>query len=132
MHIEFITADHQAGATAAVAVLVHEAGTLSSSAKVLDLASGGVLTRAVCGGRFTGAKGQTLDLIAPAGLDAARIVLIGAGAPQEAETIETRHIDVTEHDVKILLLEQRPGCFAILGGRNFVALAGHFFFDNES
>ena len=37
------------------------------------------MSRAFAGSRFTGAKGQTIDLIAPAGLHASRVVLVGAG-----------------------------------------------------
>ncbi len=39
----------------------------------------GVLGQAVAASRFTGGKGQTLDIVAPQGLDAARLVLVGAG-----------------------------------------------------
>ncbi|MES2342868.1 MAG: leucyl aminopeptidase [Pseudomonadota bacterium] len=40
---------------------------------------GGAFAKALAGARFTGAKGQTLDVLAPAGSDAARVVLVGAG-----------------------------------------------------
>jgi len=90
MRIEFVSIDTQAGANAAVAVLAHEAGALSAEARALNDAMGGALARAVSGGRFIGAKGQVLDLVAPSGLDAARVVLIGvdgSGAiePEAAE-----------------------------------------------
>ena len=39
----------------------------------------GALAQAVAASRFTGGKGQTLDILAPQGLDAARLVLVGAG-----------------------------------------------------
>jgi leucyl aminopeptidase len=54
-------------------------------------ATGGALARAIAGGRFTGAKGQTLDLIAPHGLEAARVVLIGVDGvgAVEPEAVET-------------------------------------------
>ncbi|HQR91330.1 MAG TPA: M17 family peptidase N-terminal domain-containing protein, partial [Caulobacter sp.] len=77
MRIEFVPADLHAGATAAVAVLAHEAAALSPEARVIDEATGGALARAIAGGRFTGAKGQILDLVAPHGLEAARVVLVG-------------------------------------------------------
>jgi leucyl aminopeptidase len=90
MRIEFVPADTQAGANAALAVLAHEAAALSSEAQAVNAAAGGALARAVAGGRFTGAKGQTLDLIAPAGLEAARVVLVGVGADGvvEPEAVE--------------------------------------------
>lgn len=77
MRIEFVPADIQPGATAALAVLAHEAAALSPEARVVDQATGSALSRAIAGGRFTGAKGQTLDLVAPHGLEAARVVLVG-------------------------------------------------------
>jgi len=77
MRIEFVPADIQAGANAALAVLAHEAAALSPEARMIDEASGGALSRAIAGGRFIGAKGQTLDLVAPHGLEAARVVLVG-------------------------------------------------------
>ena len=90
MRIEFVTTDTQAGANAAVAVLAHEAGALSTEARALNEAMGGALARAVAGGRFIGAKGQVLDLVAPSGLDAARVVLIGVdgGGAAEPEVAE--------------------------------------------
>ena len=90
MRIEFVTADTQAGANAALAVLAYEAAALSPEAKAVNEATGGALARAIAGGRFTGAKGQTLDLIAPAGLDAARVLLVGVDGDGavEPETVE--------------------------------------------
>ncbi|KQZ05968.1 peptidase M17 [Caulobacter sp. Root1455] len=90
MRIEFVTADTQAGANAALAVLAYEAAALSPEAKAVNEATGGALARAVAGGRFTGAKGQTLDLIAPAGLEAARVLLVGVDGDGaiEPETVE--------------------------------------------
>jgi len=90
MRIEFVPADSQAGATAALAVLAYEAAALSPEAKAVNEAAGGAIVRAAAGGRFIGAKGQVLDILAPAGLDAARVVVIGvdgAGAV-EPETAE--------------------------------------------
>jgi leucyl aminopeptidase len=90
MRIEFVTADAQAGANAALAVLAYEGAALSPEAKAVNDATGGALARAVAGGRFTGAKGQTLDLIAPAGLEAARVLLVGVDGQGavEPETVE--------------------------------------------
>jgi leucyl aminopeptidase len=63
----------------ALAVPVFDDLTLTSAGDALDGAAGGALSRALAGARFTGAKGQTLELVAPAGVHAARIVLAGAG-----------------------------------------------------
>src|ERR1043166_7031336 len=42
-----------------------------------------LVARAGRGERFTGKSGTTLDLVAPAGLKAARLVVIGTGKPAE-------------------------------------------------
>jgi leucyl aminopeptidase len=90
MRIEFVPADSQAGATAALAVLAYEAAALSPEAKAVNEAAGGAVARAAAGGRFIGAKGQVLDIVAPAGLDAARVVVIGVDGAGvvEPETAE--------------------------------------------
>ncbi|NGM48186.1 leucyl aminopeptidase [Caulobacter sp. 602-2] len=90
MRIEFVPADSQAGATAALAVLAYEAAALSPEAKAVNDAAGGAIARAAAGGRFIGAKGQVLDIVAPAGLDAARVVVIGVDGSGvvEPETVE--------------------------------------------
>jgi leucyl aminopeptidase len=69
----------EAGSSIAVAVAVYEGGDLAGPAAQADEAAGGALTRAVAGGRFKGAKGQTLDLIAPAGLQLGRLIAFGLG-----------------------------------------------------
>ncbi len=82
MKIEFVAHDVEAGQSCAVAVGVIEGAPLGGAAAGLDEVSGGVLTRAIAGGRFTGATGQTLNVVAPHGLTAARIVLVGLGKPE--------------------------------------------------
>jgi leucyl aminopeptidase len=79
MKIEFVAAEAVAGPKAVIAALAAEGSPLSGAAALLDAATGGALERAIGGGRFTGAKGQTLDLLAPHGVDAARVVLVGTG-----------------------------------------------------
>ena len=81
MDIEFVSSGAVEGEPlSAVAVPVFENQALSSAGEALDAASGGALSRAMGPSRFTGAQDQTLDLVAPAGLHAARVVLVGAGA----------------------------------------------------
>ena len=79
MKIDFVPADAEAGPTDAIAVLAFEDGKLAPAADRLDQDLGGSLRRAIAGSRFTGAMGQTLDLVAPHGLEAARVVVCGAG-----------------------------------------------------
>ncbi len=80
MKIEFTANDIGADKTAAVAVFAFEGAPLGGAVAALDRVIGGALGRAMAGGRFSGAMGQTLDLIAPHGVEAARILLVGAGA----------------------------------------------------
>jgi leucyl aminopeptidase len=79
MQIDFVPEGPVEGAPlSAVAVLVFEGPTLSPAAEAVDRQAGGAVSRAVAG-RFTGAKGQTAEILAPAGLHAERLLLIGAG-----------------------------------------------------
>ena len=80
MKIEFVPSDAEVGKTGAIAVLAFEKTALAGAAAELDRRTGGALARAIAGGRFTGAQGQSLDLIAPHGIEAARVLIVGAGA----------------------------------------------------
>lgn len=60
-------------------------GTLSPSAAAADKASGGAITRALSNGKFTGKPGQVLDLVAPAGMKASRILLVGWGKAEDVK-----------------------------------------------
>ena len=51
----------------------------------LDKASGGALTRALKFSRFTGKAGQFLEVLAPSGLKASRILLVGLGKPESLD-----------------------------------------------
>ena len=68
MKIEFVAAGAAVPAKAAVARIVFEGEALS-----------GQLAQAMEATRFAGKKGQTLDILAPQGEAAARLVLVGAG-----------------------------------------------------
>ena len=86
MHIQFVESSASAAA-GAVAVGVFEGGTLSPAAARLDEAAGGALARAVTAAAFTGAKGKTAQVLAPQGIGAQIVLLVGlgeAGAPDGA------------------------------------------------
>ncbi|HEX4098247.1 MAG TPA: leucyl aminopeptidase [Caulobacteraceae bacterium] len=88
MEIEFVSPGPVQGeALSAIAAPVFENQTLSAAGEALDGASGGALSRAMASGRFTGEKDQTLDIVAPAGLHAARVVLVGAGARDKLDDL---------------------------------------------
>ena len=83
MQIQFQKSGPVSGAPlSAIAVLVFEGPVLSAAAEALDGQTGGAVSRAVAG-RFKGAKGQTVEMVAPANLHASHLLLIGAG-PKDA------------------------------------------------
>ena len=83
MKIKFVEYGPVAGeALMAIAVLMFEGPALSEAAEALDSQTGGAVSRAAAG-RFKGARGQSLELVAPANLHASHLLLIGAG-PQDA------------------------------------------------
>lgn len=76
MKIEFAAAG---AATGAIAVAVYKDAALSAAASGLDEATSGAVKRAISASRFAGKDGQTLEIVAPSGIDASRIVLFGLG-----------------------------------------------------
>ncbi len=68
MDIQFVAPTAGVPAKAAVARIVFEGDVYE-----------GPLARAVAASRFTGSKGQTLDILAPEGAAGERLVLVGAG-----------------------------------------------------
>ncbi len=71
----------------ALVVPVLDGGKLTATGVTVDQRAGGALTRAVKGGHFKGGAGQILDLVAPAGLKASRIIAVGLGKPDEIGTL---------------------------------------------
>ena len=81
MKVEFVKAASEA---AIVVVFVHEDRAMTAAAKAYDRKTKGALGRAISAGRFTGAKGQTLALTAPAGVENPQILAVGLGAKGKA------------------------------------------------
>ena len=114
MEIEFVSAGAIEGEPlSAIAAPVFENQTLSLAGEALDAVSGGALSRAMGPSRFTGEKDQTLDLLAPAGLHAARVVLVGAGAREKLDDLGVERLAAAAyHAVKtsgVSALELRLG-----------------------
>src|SRR5512142_1401451 len=86
MEIEFVAADAALPPKCALARIVFEGAALE-----------GQLARAVAGARFTGAKGQTLDILAPEGTQAARLVLVGAGKAEAFDALGAEHAAATAY-----------------------------------
>ena len=87
MDIQFVAATTAVPAKAAVARFAFEG----------DIYPGPV-GQAVAASRFTGAKGQTLDILAPQGLDAARLVLVGAGKRDGFNTLGAEQAAATAYN----------------------------------
>jgi len=67
--------------TGAWVVGAAEGPVLTAAAQKADAASGGAISRGLKVSRFTGKAGQALEILAPAGVKASRIVLVGLGKP---------------------------------------------------
>ena len=74
-------------ARGALVVPVLEGRKLTATGTTVDARTGGALMRAVRAGHFKGTAGQILELAAPAGLKASRIVAIGLGKPEDIGTL---------------------------------------------
>ncbi|MEZ6023198.1 MAG: leucyl aminopeptidase [Hyphomonadaceae bacterium] len=81
MDIRFVTA----GSGESVAVMASEGGTLLPAAQALDKATNGRLEKAVKATRFGGKPGQVVEILAPDGVDFARILVIGVGKAEAAD-----------------------------------------------
>ncbi len=88
MQISFVT--NAAAGDGAWVVGAMEGGALLPSAVRLDKASGGALTRALKYSRFTGKTGQMLEVLAPAGVKASRLLLVGLG---KAESLDEKGLE---------------------------------------
>jgi leucyl aminopeptidase len=81
MDIQFVTE----GSGDVVAVMAGEGGEFLAAAKALDTSAGGRLTKAAKAARFTGGAGQVVDVLAPDGVDFARVLIIGLGKLDKAD-----------------------------------------------
>jgi leucyl aminopeptidase len=93
MQVEFVAPGVRpsSGAAGVYAAVVFDGAALSTGGAALDRFAGGTLARAAASVGFTGVKGRSLELVAPSGLDFARVLLQGVGAqadfdPGAAET----------------------------------------------
>ena len=78
-------AEHDPKSTAALVVFVGEDGQLSAGAKAVEDAGSGQLGRAMKAAKFTGKKGKLLEILAPAGIAASRLLVAGLGDSAKAD-----------------------------------------------
>lgn len=76
----------------AIVAFATDGKSLSASAKALDEASGGAIGRAIRASRFTGARDQSLTVMAPHGIKASRILLIGLGKAADIDDLAAQRI----------------------------------------
>ena len=69
-----------------------EGRLLSRSASDMDKSCKGALTKAMKTGRFTGARDQFLDIVAPSGVTAARIVIAGLGKSGSLDSLAAQNL----------------------------------------
>jgi leucyl aminopeptidase len=90
MQISFVEPANAAAGDEAWVVGAVEGGALLPAAARLDKASGGALTRALKFSRFTGKPGQMLEVLAPSGVKASRLLLVGLG---KAESLDEKGLE---------------------------------------
>jgi leucyl aminopeptidase len=81
MNISF--ADISLGKPGALALVVAEGAAPSGVAAELDRKTDGAIKRAMKSSSFTGKSGSVLEIVAPHGIAASRILLLGIGKPAE-------------------------------------------------
>ncbi len=79
-------------ATGIAVVSVTSGGKLSASAEKLDEKTEGALKRAIRSSRFTGDKGQSLNIMAPAGVRLDRVMLVGLGKAADISELEMQKL----------------------------------------
>lgn len=78
--------------SAAHIVFVYADRKLSASAGKIDRETDGAISRAMAVGHFQGKFGQMIDLVAPAGLDINRLLLVGLGEESKLDEIAAQKI----------------------------------------
>ncbi|HYD97947.1 MAG TPA: leucyl aminopeptidase [Alphaproteobacteria bacterium] len=90
MKISFAEPAAPTGGT--IVALVMADRTLSPGARALDERSGGMIGRALAASRFSGKRDETLAILAPSGIEAARILLAGIGAPEKFDALAAQSV----------------------------------------
>jgi leucyl aminopeptidase len=94
MEINFIRRGPQIGPGALV-VGILDGGALTDAADAVDRATGGAVKRAIAASRFKGQSGHSLELLAPAGMQASRIVLAGLGRGESFDAAAAERLAAT-------------------------------------
>ncbi len=97
MNISFAASSAALGAIGPLALVVGigEGGVLTEAAVRVDEATGGQVKRALASTRFKGQAGHSLELLAPAGLKASRIILAGLGKAENFDGAAAERLSAT-------------------------------------
>jgi leucyl aminopeptidase len=90
MRIEF-GVDRPAPGTA-LAVFAAKDGVLSAAAQAIDAASGGAISRALKATRFDGDVAALVEILAPAGTEVSRVLVVGTGKTGRADAMAFERI----------------------------------------
>jgi leucyl aminopeptidase len=85
-------AAHALPSKGALVVGVTQGNKLSPSATALDKKSGGAVKRAIAASRFTGRKGEFLELLAPPKLGNSRLLLAGLGEVSKLNALDLENL----------------------------------------
>ena len=75
-----------------IAVAVSAGNALSATAATLDKQTKGALSSALKNSRFSGKKGELLEILAPAGLEVSGVLVFGLGEPSELSQIDAENL----------------------------------------
>ncbi|MBB5519789.1 leucyl aminopeptidase [Amphiplicatus metriothermophilus] len=98
----------------ALAIPCFEDGAQPAAFDALDEAAQGALSRAIKAAAFKGKKDQTLDIVAPAGLENTRVLLVGAGARKELGPLEAEAVGAAAV-ARLLATRDRAAAFLLDG-----------------
>jgi leucyl aminopeptidase len=84
MQVSFSKAAPPSSGAIVIPVFEDDDGAL----KAVDQIAGGSLSKAAAAASFTGKKDSTLDIVAPAGLDNSRVLLVGGGKAKDFKLLD--------------------------------------------
>ncbi len=80
-----VTIENKADHDGSLILFIGEGAVLSAGAKAADAATGGQVSRAIAVAGFKGKKGKLLEVLAPSGMAASRLLLAGIGDAAKAD-----------------------------------------------
>lgn len=89
MKVSFVSSE--LGRAGSLVVTVADNAVLSKSARALDEATAGAVTRAIKAEGFSGERGAVLEILAPHNVAAERIVLVGLGNPEDLKLTDVEN-----------------------------------------